>query len=87
MNMNTFLFNHHSNTYMYYIYDNAGNIYSGQCFTTRIAPYNIRIISGVAFTVTATIAISTGMDTANPQNCWFSVRGLPTTAIVYLKLK
>jgi hypothetical protein len=86
-NMNTFLSTHHSNTYMYYIYDNSGNVYSGQCFTTRTVPYTMRIISGIAFTVTATITISTGLDTATPPNCWFYVRGLPTSATVYLKLK
>jgi hypothetical protein len=54
-NMNTFLSTHNTNTYLYYLYDNLGNIYSGQFLTTRIVPYNVTIMSGLAYTATATL--------------------------------
>ena len=75
-------------SYMYYIYDNLGNIYSGQFLTTRIVPYTMRIITGIAHAASTTfIIISAGLDTAVPPNCWFYTKGSATNAVVYLKIK
>ena len=86
-NMNTFLSTHNTNTYFYYIYDNLGNIYTGTFLTTLIVPYTMRILTGTAYTSTATLVISAGLDTATPPNCWFYTKNSPTNAVVYLKIK
>jgi hypothetical protein len=57
-NMNTFLSTHSTNTCLYYyIYDNLGNVYTGQFLTALISPYNVRIITGSTHTATATLTI------------------------------
>ena len=84
--MNTFLSTHNTDTFMYYIYDNLGNIYTGQFLATLIAPYTMRIMTGYAYTATATLVISAGLDTATPPNCWFYTKNSPTNAVVYLKI-
>ena len=85
-NMNTFLSTHNTNTYFYYIYDNLGNIYTGTFLTTLIVPYTMRILTGTAYTSTATLVISAGLDTATPPNCWFYTKNSPLSAEVYLKI-